>query len=85
MIAGAGLGLGGCQSADVNPRFFWRVAPEQRPAFVQAQNVCKVEVAKVQAPYLAADDPIQADVVGRKVWVACLRGKGYVLSRIENG
>ena len=85
MIAGAGLALGGCRSADDNPRFFWRVGPEQRPAFVQAQNVCKVELAKVQAPYLAADDPIQAEIVGREVWVACLRGKGYVLSRTENG
>lgn len=84
-IAVLGLALGGCQSPEVNPRFFWRVPPEQKAAFAQAENACRVEVEKVKAPYLAADDPIMANEAARRTWVACLRGKGYVLSRIENG
>jgi hypothetical protein len=85
LIVCAGVVLGSCQSAEVNPRFFWRVPPEQKAAFAQAENVCRVEVEKVKAPYLAKDDPIFANEAGRRTWVACLRGKGYVLSRIENG
>jgi uncharacterized lipoprotein YmbA len=85
LVAGAALALGGCQSTETNPRFFWRVPPEQKAAFAQAENACRVEVEKVKAPYLAADDPILANEAARRTWVACLRGKGYVLSRIENG
>ena len=77
--------LGGCQSRDEGPRFFWRVPPEQKVAFARDQSVCLVEVEKVKAPYLAQDDPILANEAGRRTWLACLRGKGYVLSRVENG
>lgn len=85
MCLGTGLVLAACQSREVSPTLFWRVPPDQKASFTRAQNACHVEVAKVQAPYLAVDDPIQADVVGRQVYVACLRGKGFVLSRVENG
>ena len=84
-MVGAGFAVAACQTQETRPSLFWRVPPDQKESFTRAQNACRVEVAKVQAPYLAADDPIQANIVGREVYIACLRGKGFVLSRIENG
>jgi hypothetical protein len=75
--------LPGCQSGETTTRYTWWPAAGGAEAQRRAEAACVVEMEKARAPYAAVDNPIEGNVVGRRVFVACMRARGFELRTME--
>jgi hypothetical protein len=81
-VSAAAFCVGGCHAPNAKS-FVFDVRLNPGEPFRRARAQCRVERAKVAAPYLAMGEPEYADKYGDEAFVDCMRGKGYRLLRTE--